>query len=456
MKRTRRDVLRDASTLSVLLAGVGIATAGSATAQEYPAWDADTVYTDGDRVVHEGSVWETQWWTQGDEPGTNEWGPWEQLEVYDPGPSAEIDVDPASPDPGQEVTFDASSSEGDLESVEWAFGDGTTASGTVVEHTYDVDGEYDVSLTVTDVDGEEDDAERTVYVGDIEPPAPEGIYSPYQGTWYDIVEHALERDTDRVIMSFIGDATRDDEISPGWLANCNDGSCEQEPLDTYADEIQTLQDEGIEVGLSIGGWDSPVIARDADDPEELKDAYADLLDQFDATHIDIDDENADDAGRRDDLHEIRNEALAMLKDERPEVTVGFTVAATPDGIVDSGHSPGKVFIADAVEKGLELDYVQPMTMHFDGTPENFETITSSLEGTVDFLSEVYPDRSEDELWGMVGVTPYLGEIDTDVASDLVDYAAEKGMYSIAPWVLGEDDGGEFSEIFYEFEASESQ
>ncbi|RQG93630.1 PKD domain-containing protein [Natrarchaeobius chitinivorans] len=421
--------------------------------EEYPAWDADAVYTGGDRVAHDGYVWEANWWTQGDEPGESEWGPWEEISVYDPGPSADFDVDPASPDPGQEVTFDGSSSEGEIESFAWAFGDGSTASGEVVTHSYDAEGEYDVTLTVTDVDGEEDDTQRTLYVGDVEAPTPDGVYTPYQGTWYDIVDGTLGRDTDRVIMSFIGDATRDDEISPGWLTGCNEGACDQEPLDTYADEIDTLQDEGIEVGLSIGGWDSPVVARDADDPEELKEAYADLLDYFGVTHIDIDDENADDAGRRDDLHEIRNEALAMLKDERPEVTVGFTVAATPDGIVDFGHSPGKIFIEDAVEKGLELDYVQPMTMHFDGAPENFETITSSLEGTVDFLEGVYPDKSRDELWSMVGVTPYLGEITTDVASDLVDYANEKGMYSIAPWVLGEDDGGEFSAIFHQFEGN---
>ncbi|RQG86676.1 PKD domain-containing protein [Natrarchaeobius halalkaliphilus] len=516
MKRTRRDVLRNASKLSAVLASVGVGATASVTAREYPEWDSETVYTGGDRVVYDGSVWEAnwwtqgdepdtgpgpweeleeddndnendndadngeyppwdadtvytgddrvehdgyvweaQWWTQGDEPGESEWGPWEEIDVYDPGPSASFTVSDPSPEPGTEITLDASGSEGEIDSYAWNLGDGTETTGEVVTHGYDEEGDYRIELTVEDDDGETDSTGTTVYVGDVEPPTPDGVYTPYQGTWYDIVDGTLERDADRIIMSFIGDATRDGEITPGWLANCNVGSCEQEPLDDYADEIQTLQDDGIEVGLSIGGWESPVVARDADDPEELKDAYADLLDAFDATHLDIDDENATDSDRPDDLHEIRNEALALLKDERPEITVGFTVAATPDGIVDWGHSPGKVFIEDAVEKGLELDYVQPMTMHYDSEPENFETITSALEGTVEFLEEVYPERSEDELWGMVGVTPYLGEITTDIASDLVDFANERGMYSIAPWVLGEDDGGEFSAVFSEFESSDS-
>ncbi|RQG99214.1 PKD domain-containing protein [Natrarchaeobius oligotrophus] len=452
MKRTRRDVLRNASALSALAVGVGLST--TVSAQEYPEWDPDTVYTGGDRVIHEGYVWEANWWTRGDEPGEGgEWGPWDQIEPYDPGPSAAFSVSDSSPAPGDEITLDASDSEGDIESYAWDLDDGTTASGEIVTHTYDDEGEYTVELTVEDVDGESDSTQSTIYVGDVEPPTPTGVYTPYQGTWYDVVDGTLSRSTDRVIMSFIGDPYRNGEISPAWLANCDNRECEGESLDTYADDIQTLQDEGIEVGLSIGGWQSPMVARDADNPEELKEAYADLLDTFDVTHLDIDDENAEDPDRPDDLHEIRNEALALLKDERPEVTVGFTVSATPDGIVEWGESPGKVFIEDAVEKGLELDYVQPMTMHFDGEPENFETITSALEGTVDFLEEVYPEKSEDELWAMVGVTPYLGEITTDVASELVDYANEKGMYSIAPWVLGEDDGGEFSDVFYQFEGS---
>jgi chitin-binding protein len=44
------------------------------------AWDPDETYTGGDQVSHDGSTWEASWWTQGDEPGSSEWGPWEQVE----------------------------------------------------------------------------------------------------------------------------------------------------------------------------------------------------------------------------------------------------------------------------------------------------------------------------------------------------------------------------------------
>src|SRR5699024_7393807 len=54
---------------------------------------------------------------------------------------------------GLECAFDGSGSQdpdGSIASYEWDFGDGDTASGASVEHTYDAAGDYSVTLTVTD------------------------------------------------------------------------------------------------------------------------------------------------------------------------------------------------------------------------------------------------------------------------------------------------------------------
>ena len=41
------------------------------------AWDSSKVYLKGDLVSHEGTVYEAQWWTQGDDPSkAGEWGAW--------------------------------------------------------------------------------------------------------------------------------------------------------------------------------------------------------------------------------------------------------------------------------------------------------------------------------------------------------------------------------------------
>jgi PKD repeat protein len=56
----------------------------------------------------------------------------------------------------QTITFDGSAStdnDGSIVSYGWDFGDGTTATGDIVPHLYEIAGTYLVSLTVTDNDG---------------------------------------------------------------------------------------------------------------------------------------------------------------------------------------------------------------------------------------------------------------------------------------------------------------
>lgn len=61
------------------------AAAPSLSAQEAAeagpvVWDEREVYTEGRRVIFEGEVYRTQWWTQGDIPGAEQWGPWRPAE----------------------------------------------------------------------------------------------------------------------------------------------------------------------------------------------------------------------------------------------------------------------------------------------------------------------------------------------------------------------------------------
>ncbi len=63
------------------------------------AWDADTVYVEGDQVSHDGSTWGAGWYTRGEEPGTTgEWGVWRKVSDSscggnpDPGTDPELEV----------------------------------------------------------------------------------------------------------------------------------------------------------------------------------------------------------------------------------------------------------------------------------------------------------------------------------------------------------------------------
>jgi len=65
---------------------------------------------------------------------------------------------------GEVITFNASDSydpDGNITSYEWDFGDGTNATGEIVDHAYVDDGVYNVTLTVTDNNGSTSSATAT-------------------------------------------------------------------------------------------------------------------------------------------------------------------------------------------------------------------------------------------------------------------------------------------------------
>jgi PKD repeat protein len=79
---------------------------------------------------------------------------------------ADFTFSPSNPEVGQQIEFDASgssSSEGIVD-YDWSFGDGTDSFGKRTTKTYDSDGEYPVTLTVTDSKGNTDATTRDVYV----------------------------------------------------------------------------------------------------------------------------------------------------------------------------------------------------------------------------------------------------------------------------------------------------
>jgi len=65
---------------------------------------------------------------------------------------------------GEESTFDATGSSGNITGYQWDFGDGTTATGAVVTHTYTSSGNYTVNLTVTDSSGNTDSTTQSITV----------------------------------------------------------------------------------------------------------------------------------------------------------------------------------------------------------------------------------------------------------------------------------------------------
>ncbi|MEX2195138.1 MAG: PKD domain-containing protein [Thermoleophilaceae bacterium] len=100
--------------------------------------------------------------------------PQQQAPPANLAPAASFTLSPPSPNTGEQVSFDGSSSadpEGPIASHTWDFGDGTpAATGARASHVYTREGSYEVKLTVTDAQGASSTAAATLRVGSGLPP----------------------------------------------------------------------------------------------------------------------------------------------------------------------------------------------------------------------------------------------------------------------------------------------
>ncbi len=102
-------------------------------------------------------------------------------------PTASISATPTSGSAPLSVSFDASSSrdpEGGALSYAWAFGDGSTGSGSRVTHSYTDRGDYTATLAVRDPEGAEGVATVRISVGNT-PPTPR-VTSPATGALFGV------------------------------------------------------------------------------------------------------------------------------------------------------------------------------------------------------------------------------------------------------------------------------
>ncbi|QTL37723.1 trypsin-like serine protease [Pseudoalteromonas viridis] len=129
------------------------------------AWNSTTSYALGDKVSYQGSIYEAIWWSSGAQPDVYP-NVWKKLDNCDgsgdPAPVANFTVAQS----GLTVTLNNTSTDnGQIVSSQWQFGDGQSASGSSVTHTYRVAGSYTIRLTVADDQGQSSTVSKTVTVG---------------------------------------------------------------------------------------------------------------------------------------------------------------------------------------------------------------------------------------------------------------------------------------------------
>jgi leucyl aminopeptidase len=116
--------------------------------------------------------------------------------------------------------FDSSPSSGEISSYQWSFGDGNASSATSPVHAYGVGGQYQVTLTVTDINDLSDSDSQSISVS-------EGYATPVAG---------FESSVDGLSVSFTNTSTDadDDIVSYSWNFGDTGTSVDTNPTHSYA------------------------------------------------------------------------------------------------------------------------------------------------------------------------------------------------------------------------------
>jgi PGF-pre-PGF domain-containing protein len=143
-------------------------------------WDlGDGETAEGDIVTHtydEADTY-TATLTVTDEAGNSDTDEVEIVVEPEPGASsdggsgtfnADVDFEWSAESLNVEFEDETNTFDREAESYDWEFGDGETGSGETVDHTYEESGEYDVTLTVTDDEGDDHSMTQTVEVEEAE------------------------------------------------------------------------------------------------------------------------------------------------------------------------------------------------------------------------------------------------------------------------------------------------
>lgn len=145
-------------------------------------------------------------------------------------PTASFTVTPERGTAPLEVTLDASASadsDGSISRYRWEFGDGATAEGRIVQHTYPEPGSFVVRLTVTDEEGASDTAEQNLQVERNVPAPGAGLLLP------------IRTATCEELHSRLRDAMGDELVA---LVRGGDLYC--------IDELQWIDDTSVQIAVS--------------------------------------------------------------------------------------------------------------------------------------------------------------------------------------------------------------
>jgi len=288
----------------------------------------------------------------------------------------------------------------------------------------------------------------------------ERVYAPYVDAtgWppLSLTEMAEETGVKHFVLGFVVDETGSScKASWGGFFDIEGWTAAQDFMFPLIEdgEIGALRQMGGDVMVSIGGAANTPLASACESVDALAIEYQSIIDAYDITHLDFDVEGI--WVLDDEATDRRSQAITQVQEdmavqERP-LDIWYTLPVLPNGLTSEGVS----ILQSALNFGVNIAGVNIMAMDYGyqmaPNPEGYmgEYAIESAESLHAQLETLYQnagiEKSTEELWRMVGVTPMIGmnDVTTEIfdledAQQLNDFATEKNIGMLSMWSANRD------------------
>jgi len=280
---------------------------------------------------------------------------------------------------------------------------------------------------------------------------PARVFAPYVDAtaWptYDFVAQAQTQGTRFFTLGFVVAGPNREPAWGGFGAYAVQGS---EFSATLAANITALRALGGDVMVSFGGAANQELAQVITSVTELTNAYQSVIDAYQLTHVDFDIEGAATADPVSVAR--RSQAIAALQQRAAAagktLEVTFTLPVLPSGLTVEGRS----VLQSALAHGVVISRVNIMAMDYGASAapnpqgrmgayaiaaaESLFLQLQALDGT---------QKTEAQLWKMVGITPMIGvnDVVTEVftpqdAQQVLAFAVQHDIGELSMWSVNRD------------------
>jgi hypothetical protein len=292
------------------------------------------------------------------------------------------------------------------------------------------------------------------------------FFAPYVNTFQqqqdqrfnDYATAAQNAGTKYLTLGFI---TADAANQPSWEGQAGLGSDFDLQMQT---QVANLRAQGGDVMISFGGAAGTELGQAIHDPNQLQQAYQQVIDAYSLTHVDFDIEG--NAARDNSAAlDCRSQAIAGLEQwaaaQGKELQVYLTLPTSSSGLM---ANEGLNVLDSALKNGVKLAGVNIMTMdyadfvNYDGVngPTMGDAAINAARGLFGQLktelAQYGQDKTDAQVWQLIDLTPQIGtnvqyvdgvfhgtEVFTlDDAAKVVDFARNQGLGRLSFWAIGCD------------------